>query len=69
MGLGKTLQIVAFIDGLLGSDQAQTALLVMPVSLISNWQREFAKWAPSVPVEVYHGSSKVQRRQAICKHL
>jgi SNF2 family DNA or RNA helicase len=65
MGLGKTLQVVAFMDGLIQSGQAETALIVMPVSLLANWAKEFAKWAPSVPVETFHGASKVQRKKKL----
>src|SRR4029079_12588698 len=34
------------------------SLLLMPTSLIGNWQREIAKFAPSLKVGVLHGPSR-----------
>ena len=42
--LGKTIQVVAFLSGLFDMDQIKTVLIVLPVAVIVNWQREFQKW-------------------------
>ena len=66
MGLGKTVQVATFLAGVLAEedDHAATALLVMPVSLLANWEKELKTWAPELRVETFHGSSKVQRGKA-----
>ena len=54
MGLGKTLTVIAFH---LFHDAGPT-LVVCPASLLVNWEREFARFAPGVPVRRYHGSGR-----------
>lgn len=56
MGLGKTMQAITAIRMLLYSGEVQSALLVCPKPLVTNWQREFAIWAPEVPLNVIGGS-------------
>jgi len=55
MGLGKTMQAITAIRLLLRRGEVQTVLLVCPKPLVSNWQREFALWAPEVPTTVIEG--------------
>ncbi len=53
MGLGKTLQVISYF-----SDKSQlgtNALIVVPKTLIENWNREFKKFAPDISTYVYHG--------------
>ncbi|MFG1710165.1 DEAD/DEAH box helicase [Nonomuraea sp. M3C6] len=55
MGLGKTITTLA----LLVHEQAGTpTLLVCPMSLVGNWQRESARFAPGLRVYVHHGSGR-----------
>ncbi len=71
VGLGKTLQCVAFIAGLFSSKKARTALVVAPVSVLPVWESEFHKWAPFIHVAVFHGKrnsraiSELQRRGGV----
>lgn len=46
MGLGKTLQLLSFIAWYLEQEGAQAApvLIVAPVSLLDNWEREFDRF-------------------------
>ena len=44
MGLGKTLQLLTFIAWYLQKPDAQPVLIVAPVSLLENWQREMEKF-------------------------
>nr|XP_039264294.1 LOW QUALITY PROTEIN: helicase ARIP4-like [Styela clava] len=46
MGLGKTLQVIAFIDVFLRYTGAKTALCVVPVNTLLNWVAEFEMWLP-----------------------
>jgi SNF2 family DNA or RNA helicase len=61
MGLGKTLQTLT----LLVSERAgegprlKPTLLVCPMSLVGNWQREVGKFAPGLTVHVHHGSDRL----------
>ncbi|MCC7476270.1 MAG: DEAD/DEAH box helicase [Pirellulales bacterium] len=55
MGLGKTMQTVSSIRLLVHHGQLRRVLLVCPKPLVTNWQREFALWAPEVPVGVIEG--------------
>jgi ATP-dependent DNA helicase len=56
MGLGKTLQVIAFLAHLWEKRVRGPFLVVAPLSTIGNWQREFARFAPDVPVVLYHGT-------------
>ena len=54
MGLGKTIQIIALL--LLKPPPVDApALVVCPTSLIANWQREIAKFGPSLSVLLHRG--------------
>lgn len=57
MGLGKTIQVSTFIIGLMRGKVIKKALIVVPLSIIHQWRDEVAKWAPGVPVQIYHGSA------------
>lgn len=59
MGLGKTLQIIAFIVYLAAHKKpAAPHLIVVPTSLLSNWEAELAKFAPTIRFQTYHGATK-----------
>jgi len=55
MGLGKTIQMVAFVTTLFHQLRAFPCLIVVPNSTLTNWVREFAKWAPDLRVVPYCG--------------
>ena len=47
MGLGKTFQVIAFLDAVLTSqnlDHFQRAIIIAPCSTLFNWKKEFSKW-------------------------
>lgn len=56
MGLGKTLQTIAFLAHLKDKGIWGPYLIVCPLSVLHNWISEFEKFAPSIPVCMYHGS-------------
>lgn len=56
MGLGKTLQAIALIQE--RANKSKKCLVVAPVSLLSNWENECAKFAPSLRVLIHHGSGR-----------
>ncbi len=58
MGLGKTIQVIAFLLYLRGKRKVKPALIVVPTTVLGNWQRELNKFAPCLKVYSYHGSDK-----------
>lgn len=55
MGLGKTVQTLALLQHQKEKNPDQPSLLIMPTSLIYNWQIEALKFAPELKVLVYTG--------------
>jgi SNF2 family DNA or RNA helicase len=58
MGLGKTVQIIAFILSQKEKRKTGTNLIVVPTSLIFNWQREVEKFAPSLKIKTIYGVNR-----------
>lgn len=56
MGLGKTVQILAFLEELRAQKPNGKALLIVPASLLGNWQKEAARFTPDLSVEILHGA-------------
>ncbi len=66
MGLGKTIQVLAFLNiiksGLRKSGKPDKAsLLVIPASLISNWQNEIKLFSPSIKYLIAHPSGDLEK--------
>jgi SNF2 family DNA or RNA helicase len=55
MGLGKTAQLIAT---LLADPTGQPTLVICPVSVLGNWQRELSRFAPELRVLVHHGPDR-----------
>lgn len=55
MGLGKTVQAVAALRLLLARGDAGPSLVVAPASLLDQWRRELARWAPELSAIVVRG--------------
>lgn len=62
MGLGKTVQTIAY---LLSEPSDKPHLVVVPSSVIYNWQNECERFAPTLKVEVIAGTP--EERQQIVK--
>jgi hypothetical protein len=64
MGLGKTIQTISFIAHLLLTQERPTPhLIVVPLSVLSNWGNEFKKFCPSIRVKrihVYSGNEAIK---------
>ncbi|MFJ9755600.1 DEAD/DEAH box helicase [Streptomyces sp. NPDC101149] len=59
MGLGKTITLLALhLHRQTDPATAGPTLVVCPASLLGNWQREAARFAPSTPVRRYHGGDR-----------
>ncbi|KAG2441560.1 hypothetical protein HXX76_003181 [Chlamydomonas incerta] len=70
MGLGKTLQTIGFITYLWQhcKDKSGKYMVVGPLSTLSNWVAEFQRFAPDIPVLLYHGSM-AEREQMRREHM
>uniref|UniRef100_A0A674E4I9 Chromodomain helicase DNA binding protein 2 n=1 Tax=Salmo trutta TaxID=8032 RepID=A0A674E4I9_SALTR len=64
MGLGKTIQTISFLSYMFHQHQLYgPSLVVVPLSTLTSWQREFDTWAPDMNVVVYLGD--VMSRKSI----
>jgi SNF2 family DNA or RNA helicase len=61
MGLGKTMQAITAIRLLLRTQQIKRVLMICPKPLMTNWQREFATWAPEITVAMIEGNQQQRR--------
>jgi superfamily II DNA or RNA helicase len=81
MGLGKTLQVLALLTKCKQEVdekkqqkevdekfQERTSLIVMPLSLIHNWENEIKKFAPELKVFKYIGYNRLQKPEYFCKY-
>ena len=57
MGLGKTLQAIALLASVKGKP-GLPSLVVMPRTLLFNWEREIEKFAPQLSVYSWSGSNR-----------
>ena len=72
MGLGKTVQFIAFLLHLKEENVLEKpTLLVCPTSVMGNWQKEVKKFAPTLKVLEYHGDKRPKGKaftEAVNKH-
>ena len=67
MGLGKTLQVITLIASRKGVTD-KPCLIIMPVSLLENWRREFAKFTSGIDVYLHHGGKRTGLYTELLKH-
>jgi SNF2 family DNA or RNA helicase len=60
MGLGKTIQTLAMLQALKERGEHQPSLLIVPTSLIYNWEVEAGKFTPSLALYIYSGTGRVK---------
>jgi non-specific serine/threonine protein kinase len=69
MGLGKTIQALALLQSLKERGElVRPALLVVPKSLLANWQREAARFTPGLTFLEYMGNLRKQEYSAFEQH-
>lgn len=54
MGLGKTVQLLALVQ----AERGGPTLLICPMSVVGNWQREAERFTPEIKVLVHHGGGR-----------
>lgn len=68
MGLGKTVQAISMIAFLKENNVSGPFMIAAPLSTVSNWVDEFARWTPGIKTVLYHGS-KDERAAMRQKHM
>ncbi|MEJ5995086.1 SNF2-related protein [Pedobacter sp. Du54] len=68
MGLGKTIQILAFILSQREKVSHNTNLVVVPASLVFNWQHEIKKFAPTLKVLTVYGADRLRNKSNFDSH-
>jgi len=58
MGLGKTVQTIALLLAVKQEEKKVRALIVAPTSVVTNWERELARFSPSLSVALWHGADR-----------
>jgi hypothetical protein len=59
MGLGKTVQVIAWMLSRRAEGMGRKpVLIVAPLTLLVNWEREFSRFAPSLKICVHHGDRR-----------
>ncbi|MBW2189371.1 MAG: DEAD/DEAH box helicase [Deltaproteobacteria bacterium] len=61
MGLGKTVQAIALLLWAKSKHKRKLNLVVAPTSVVPNWEREIAKFAPGLKTVVWQGPNRSQR--------
>ena len=67
MGLGKTIQVLAFLLARREAipEDRRPALIVCPTSVVGNWERELARFAPELPVVRHYGTERARSRDVL----
>lgn len=61
MGLGKTVQLISYLLYTVETlNEMQPTLIICPTSVLGNWQKELARFAPSLKVMTHYGSSRLK---------
>lgn len=58
MGLGKTFQVISFLEDHEVKKDIKKVLVIVPKSLITNWKKEFEKFNSGYSVAIYHGDKR-----------
>lgn len=59
MGLGKTVQLIAYLLHVHRTNKAdKPSFIICPTSVLGNWQKELARFAPDLEVHVHYGQAR-----------
>jgi superfamily II DNA or RNA helicase len=65
MGLGKTVQTIALLLAVKQEERPLSALIVAPTSVVTNWERELARFSPTLSVALWHGADRKDQVEAV----
>lgn len=60
MGLGKTAETLAFVQHEWQADGHRPTLVICPMSVVGNWQKEAERFTPDLPVMIHHGLTRAK---------
>jgi len=61
MGLGKTIQYIAYLAACRQENpEAPPALLVVPTSVLGNWDQELQRFSPDLKVYIHYGANRIR---------
>ncbi|MFB6264700.1 MAG: DEAD/DEAH box helicase, partial [Bradymonadaceae bacterium] len=67
-GLGKTIQVIALFARRLEQGELTPSLLVVPKTLMANWEQEIRQFCPEIgPIYRHHGSGRLEQPDRIAK--
>ncbi len=72
MGLGKTIETIALLAHLACDKKIWGPhLIVVPTSVMLNWECEFKKWLPAFKILTYYGTQKERKlkRQVLSEYI
>ncbi|MDR1584118.1 MAG: DEAD/DEAH box helicase [Prevotellaceae bacterium] len=65
MGLGKTMQTIVLLQYIANKHAKTVSLVVVPTSLLFNWQNELKRFAPSLRVYPYARKNRLKNKTAV----
>jgi superfamily II DNA or RNA helicase len=65
MGLGKTVQTIALLLAVKQEEKHVRALIVAPTSVVTNWERELARFSPTLSVALWHGADRKEQSDTV----
>ncbi len=68
MGLGKTIQALSLLQHEKNINQDSTSLLIMPTSLLYNWEMEVKKFTPKLKILNYTGINRTKKSELFSKY-
>lgn len=68
MGLGKTVQTLALLQKEKEKNNGSTNLLIMPTSLLYNWEMEARKFTPKLKILNYTGSTRIKDHERFARY-
>lgn len=69
MGLGKTVQLISYLLHIYDENkEASPSLIICPTSVLGNWQKELARFAPTLKVYMHYGPTRL-KDQTFYDHL
>lgn len=68
MGLGKTLQSLAFLENLRTQNKMGQTLVLVPATLIYNWQSEARRFTPEIPLHIFNSKSRTANHEFLLNH-
>jgi SNF2 family DNA or RNA helicase len=67
-GLGKTIQVIALLARRFDNDMLTPSLLVVPKTLMPNWESELKDFCPDIgPIYRHHGSNRLEHPERIAE--